>query len=306
MENETSLKLVKWVVGAIFLLFAFFIFSPFVVVNSGSLGVVYKWGAIQDTVMQPGFHLIVPIMTKVDEVTIRPIQLDHTVAVGDDGAITKDNQTIGADLTIFYTYKPEEIVRMSRDFGEEKIKSIVAQTLRETFKVSIGFYEISLLPISQDEIRSKTYETLRSRLQDYPITLTEFKIVNYNWSDQFDAQISATVEMAQQVKLAEQIKLKTKQEQEVAINKADADKQSTIKQAEGALESAKLRAEAKKVEGEGIKAYNQSVQANIDLEIRLRTLEIEKIKAEKWNGQNVSTVHYGPIPVQVGDILGVK
>ena len=297
ISNVTKRKIVKWIVIAIVSLIVLLTISPFTIVNSGNLGIVYKWGAIQDNVMQPGFHIIMPLQTKVEEVTVRPIQLDHKVEVGDDGAITKDNQTIGADLIIFYSYKPTDIVRMSRDFGEEKMQSIIIQTLRQTLKETVGFYEISLLPVSQDEIRNKTTEKLRAQWADYPITITELKIVNYNWSDEFDTQIKATVEMAQQVKLAEQIKLKTKQEQEVAINKADADKQSTILQAEGELESAKLRAEARKVEGEGIKSYNQSVQVNLDAEIKFRQLEIDKIKAEKWNGQYVPNNMYGPIPV---------
>lgn len=35
----------------------------------------------------------------------------------------------------------------------------------------------------------------------------------------------------------------------------------------------------------------------MELEIELKKLEIEKIKAEKWNGQYVPINNYGPIPV---------
>jgi hypothetical protein len=35
----------------------------------------------------------------------------------------------------------------------------------------------------------------------------------------------------------------------------------------------------------------------MELELKLKALEIEKILAEKWNGVRVSTNNYWPIPV---------
>ena len=45
-----------------------------------------------------------------------------------------------------------------------------------------------------------------------------------------------------------------------------------------------------KLKGEGIRDYNQAITANpknMELEIRLKELEIEKIRAEKWDGRQV-------------------
>jgi hypothetical protein len=36
--------------------------------------------------------------------------------VGDGGAITKDNQTIGADITVFYKFPDAEILNIARNF----------------------------------------------------------------------------------------------------------------------------------------------------------------------------------------------
>ena len=35
----------------------------------------------------------------------------------------------------------------------------------------------------------------------------------------------------------------------------------------------------------------------MELELKLKQLEIEKLRVEKWNGVYVSTNNYGPIPV---------
>jgi hypothetical protein len=48
-----------------------------------------------------------------------------------------------------------------------------------------------------------------------------------------------------------------------------------------------LNADAKALEGEGIRKYNQSIAATLDTEIKLRQLKIDQTKADRWNGQNV-------------------
>jgi regulator of protease activity HflC (stomatin/prohibitin superfamily) len=245
-----------------------------------------------------------PIRDKVKEVTIQPIQLDHRVEVGKDGAITKDNQTIGAEITVFYKYKVDDLTTMYRQYGEKKMESIVNQTLRESFKTIIGGYDIFKLPTIQDEIRGKVWQDFQSKLTAYPIEVTELKIVNYDWSEQFDAQIAETMNRSQQVKQKEQELLISQNEQQKKVKEADAEKQATVVRAEGARDAAKLQAEAKALEGEGIKKYNESIASKWDIELKKMELEIAKIKAEKWNGVFVPTNNYSPIPLQIGDIQG--
>lgn len=278
--------------------------NPFKVVDSTERGLKFRWGAIQDTVLQQGIHLRIPIMEKIKVVSIQPIQLDHEVQVGSGGAITKDNQTIGADLTVFYKYKQNELVKMWRDVGKENLNNIITQTLRESFKAVIGQYDIFKLPLSQDEIRTKVWGEMQSKLSGYPIDVTELKIVNYDWSEQFDAQIAETMQKAQQVKQKEQELLISQNEQQKKVKEADADKQSMIVRAEGEKEAAKLQAEAKALEGEGIRKYNESVAKNWDIELRKMQIELETKRIEKWNGAYVPTNNYTPIPFENGALQG--
>ena len=60
-----------------------------------------------------------------------------------------------------------------------------------------------------------------------------------------------------------------------------------------------------KLKGEGIKNYNDAITANpknMDLEIQLKKLEIEKIKAEKWDWKYVPVNNYWPIPVSYSPV----
>ena len=274
-------------------------FGCFEIINSGSRGLKFTMGHLSDTVLNEGINWKMPIFQSITEVTIRPMQLDHDVEVGSDGAITKDNQTIGADLTIFYKYDENKLVEMWRNTGEEKMKSILMQSLRENFKKTIGAYTIFDVANTQERIRADVEEKMRDDMSNgnYPIAITEVKIVNYDWSPAFDAQIQETMARAQQVKQKEQELLIAQNEQQKKVKEAEAEKQALITKAEGEKEAAKLRADAKALEGEGIRKYNESVAANWGIELKKIELNIEKMRVEKWNGVYVPNNMYGPIPV---------
>ncbi|MFA5248475.1 MAG: SPFH domain-containing protein [Patescibacteria group bacterium] len=295
-------KLVIVAVGLIILLF----FNPVVIVQSGSCGLLFQLGALKEKVLKEGVSLRVPILQSVKTISVRPQKIDFKVEVGQDGAITKDNQTIGSVLIVFYKYKAESLVKMWRDIGTDKMESIITQTVRENFKKVIGGNTIFEIAPNQEKIRARTIEITKSALNKYPIEITELKITNYDWNDAFDKQIEETMKRAQQVKQKEQELLVAEQESQKKVKQAEADKEATIKVAEGRKEAARLDAEAKVLTGEGIRKFNESIRATKDIEMQLRQLEIESKRIDRWNGQYVANNNYGPIPISQGVIQGQK
>lgn len=302
-EKPLISKKSKTILVSVVALICFFIFNPFVIVPSGSLGLVFNWGAIQEKTLEQGLHFRVPIMQKVQKVTVQPIQLDYTVTVDGDGAITKDNQTVGASITTYYQYDSAQLVTLYRDTGLTKMEGIITSAVKESFKEAIGDQTIFEVASMQEKIRGDVTVSIKEKLKAYPIVVTEFRVSNYDWSDKFDQQIQATMERAQQVKQAEQELLIQQQVSQKQVKEAEAAKQATVTKAEGARDAARLEAEAKALEGEGIRKYNDSIAANLEVQLRLTQLEIEKIKAERWDGRYVSVNNYGPIPVSTGSVL---
>jgi len=303
-QDKITYRRIKIGVSIVVVLLLILLFNPTYFVGAEYKGLVFKWGALQETVLEPGFHWRYPIYENMKEITIQPIRLDYKAEVGEDGAISQDNQTIGADVTVFYKYKPYDLPIMYREYGETKIKSILMANIRESFKATIGNYKIFELPVSQDKIRAQVLEVLSNKLAVYPIELTEVKVVNYNWSEDFDKQIKETMNRAQQVKQKEQELLIAQNEQQKKVKEAEAEKQALITKAEGEKEAARLHAEAKVLEGEGIRKYNQSVALNWEIELKKMELEIEKIRVQQWNGQYVPNNVYSPIPLSQGGIQG--
>jgi len=299
--NDSKIKISGFVTVILSLIFLTGAVGVFEIIKAGNLGVLTTFGKVKD-IKHPGLVFRIPIVQDIIHITTQPIQIDKQVSVGADGAITKDNQTVGASLTFFYKYNSESMREIFEKYGTERITNIIKASGTECLKSELGKYEIFDIPMSQSQIQQNVYNALKAKMSEYPIEITEVKILNYDWSDDFDKQIEQTMGKAQEVKRKQQELLVAEQEAQKVVKTAEANKQATITEAEGEKESARLRADAKALEGEGIKKYNQSVQANVSIEVKLRELEIEKIKAEKWNGQYVPTNNYGPIPFVTGGI----
>lgn len=286
-----------WIIVGLIVLY---LFGPVEFIESGNRGLRFTMGAIGNVELDEGINFKLPFFQKIRTVTIRPQELTFTVAIGEQAAISKDNQSIGATLTVFYRYKEGSLVRMWSQYGTDMIGNVLTKTSTESFKKAIGQYTIFDIAANQEKIRSMIKEMTVSDMSGYPVEVTELKVTNYDWSEAFEKQIEETMQRAQQVKQKEQELLITEQEAQKLVKQAEAEKTAKVTKAEGEKLSAQLLADAKALEGEGIRKYNDAVQKNMELEIKLRQLQIEQIKAERWNGQYVPTNNYGPIPVQTG------
>ncbi|MDR2470790.1 MAG: hypothetical protein LBD09_01605, partial [Treponema sp.] len=221
------------------------------------------------------------------------------------GAITKDNQTVGVVVTAFWRYDDDQITEIARNYTEERLKTIIKSTGEAAVKNAIGQYTIFDLAISQTEITEKIKANIIASLNQYPVVVSDVKLTNYDWSDEFDRQIAETMNRAQQVRQKEQELETAKLEAQKLVAEAQAERDAAIARAEGEKQRIVLEAEAKVLEGEGIRKYNEAIAQNLNIELRLRELEIEKIRVERWNGQYVPNNMYGPIPLDsTGGIRG--
>jgi regulator of protease activity HflC (stomatin/prohibitin superfamily) len=165
----------------------------------------------------------------------------------------------------------------------------IKKDVQESFKQTIGLYTIFDIAQLQEEIRKKTIESVISKIGEYPIKIDDVKISNYDWSEAFDQQIAKTMEIAQQTK-----------QQEQELRKIEISAQQRVKEAEANKQAEALNADAMKLKGEGIQAYNEAITSNpknMELEIRLKELEIEKIRVSNWNGVMVPTQVWTSTPI---------
>lgn len=278
---------IKWLVATVILVIVLFNI-PFVTITSTERGIVYRMGAVQEKPLWEGFHLIYPFIDDVRKVRITPSQLFISISVNEAWAITRDNQTIGTDISVFYKFKEAELINIAKNYGYDILESKINKDVNEAFKQVIWQYTIFDIAQKQEEIRQNVVRSALEKVGKYPISIEDIKISNYDWSESFDAQIAATMEIAQQTK-----------QQEQELKKIEVSSQKIVKEAEANKQAEALNAEALKLKGEGIRDYNQAITANpknMELELKLKELEIEKIRAEKWDGRQVPVQTWSSTP----------
>ena len=288
MYKEENYTWLKWLIGLFIAVVILVAFRPFTTVKSTERGVVYKFGAVNSKLWE-GLHFIIPFVESVKKIPITPQEMDLELPVAENGAITKDNQTIGANISIFYRFNDAEILDLAKNYGVDIVKQKVQKDTLEAFKQAIGQNTIFDVAQNQEKIRSQVKKMTNEKIGEYPVVIDDIKISNYDWSEEFDNQIASTMKIAQEAK-----------QQEQQLKKVEIEAQQAVKKAEANKEAERLNAEAMELKGKGVRAYNDAItsnQRNMELEIQLKKLEIEKIKAEKWNGQYVPINNYGPIPV---------
>ena len=253
------------------------------VVKSHERGIGILFGKASETILKPGIVFKIPFVAKVEKYSITPRELNIEYPVGSAGAITKDMQTVGMRFQVFWAWDENQIYQAQTRFTREEILRQIRQTATNEAKSIIGQHSIYELIEKQRFITAKLEECTIAMLSSLPIVISKVTISNFDWNSEFDAKIKETMAATQRSKMAEE---------ELKIAKTQA--QTQVVEAQARLDAEKANAEAEKIKADA-KAYgNQMLAKNLDVELKIRQLEIEKIKAEKWNGVYVSDVAVMP------------
>lgn len=301
MDFNLGFKTIKkLIIGGVIALFAVIILcNCFTIINPTERGMKVTLGVVDEDILEPGLVVKAPFVQKIQKYDITPIQYESSFKSISDAAVTSDKQSILVNFELFWKYNIDELYEVATKYKtKEALYQPISTSLKGIIKDLVGKLSINDIISNQGNLTKQIKERLEAETEYLPVSIDKFTITNFDWSDEYDRQIEETAKLAQQV---EQMK------QEALIVEAEAQKQ--VKQASAKLEAEKLNAEAvkvkaqaeadaKRLEGEGIAAYNKLIAKNQELEIRLKELEIEKIKAERWDGREVA--NYIPLTAAGG------
>lgn len=300
MNEEFSIsRLVKKVGRVVGIIILLIILNPFSIVGASQRGVRTLFGKPSATILQPGLHLHVPVVGAVKKYSIVPSKMALDIDINTGGAISKDNQIIGTRVIVYYKNNEDKIYDLVTKYpSKTSIENPLASLVNSSIKTIIGQYSVFELAQNQNKIGSALFDTLKANVTQYPIDITQVNISNFDWSKDFDEQINKTMKAAQEVREAEQRMLITEQVNKQKIIEQEADAKARIAKAEGDLKTAELQAQARIakaqgekesviLEAEGRSKANALISQNLSVEIRLKELEIEKLRAEHWDGRQV-------------------
>ena len=254
------------------------VLSSFIrIIPEGNVGIVTRLGAARDEYINPGPYFKTPL----DSVTNMSTQEElYTTELA---AFSSDIQQVGVSTSVRYALNKEDAVRVYKTIGRNYEEKIIPQAIQESVKNVLGHYNAEKLVDMRAQVSAEIMEDLSNTLKTSGLTVTEFSILNMDFSDAFEAAIEA-----KQVATQEKLKAQTQQEQQTIIAKAEAERATLAAQAEASkiLIAAQAESDAKKLAADAEAYRLQQESAYITDEI------IQKEMIQKWDGK---------IPVTFGD-----
>lgn len=264
-----------------------------VVIESGHVGVVRSFGAVQPDPLPEGLHFKKPFIDQVEQMDIR-----LTASHGKATAASRDLQTVTTEVTTQYSLNGQLAPLTYQRIGnlgkvsaalvepgiQECVKSVTAKftaeelvTKREVVKTQI-----------QQALESFLNHTLKEKGVEGAIVIANIAITDFDFSEEFNRAIESKVKAEQEALQAKNVKLMRVTQAEAAAAQrqleADAEAYSTTVQS-------KARAEAIQRESEALK---QSPEL-----IKLRTVE-------KWDGVLPRISGGGVVPFLNVDDIAAK
>lgn len=239
MKNAGFIGFVTVIVAILLL-----VFMSFTTVQPGQVGVVIRLGAIQKGILPEGTHLVIPFITRVVQMNtrIQKVEADAT-------ASSRDLQNVTSKVALNFSLDASKADYIYQKLGLNYEISIIQPTIQESVKSATAKFTAEELITRRAAVKADVYEYIKKRLGNNKIVVTEFSIVDFSFSPEFNKAIEAK-------EVAKQKAITAKNDLERI--KAEADQ--TIAQAKGQADAQKL------------------LQESIDDKL----LQLRAI--EKWNG----------------------
>ena len=289
---KTSFKAIRRLAALAIAVFLALIVLPncFATVPVGSTGIMLTMGKVEDTALPEGMHFKIPFVQRIVSMDNRVKKLELSTE-----AFSKDIQTVSATLAVNYRLQTEKTFEIYKTTGTAYEDNLIVPATHEVLKSVCAQYTAEELISKRAESSDKMRDELDAKLSQIGISITDFNIIDFDFSDEF---ISA-VESKQ---VAEQLKKKAATENETAIAQAEREKQVSIKQSEAEAERVRIAAEAQaqstliaaQAEADAVKLAADAEAYRLEqIGKQLTDKTILNTLADNWNGELPSVIGAG-------------
>ncbi|MCB0195582.1 MAG: prohibitin family protein [Anaerolineae bacterium] len=226
----------------------------FVVVPPGAVGVQTYFGAIQDEVLPEGLHMIFP-GTQVIPIDVRIQKIEAEAS-----ASSKDLQIVTSRVALNFFLDKEEANLIFQNLGLNYQSTIIEPAIQESIKSTTAQFTAEELITRRPDVKESVFLSIRERLAQRNIVVTDFSIIDFNFSDEFNRAI-------EEKQVAEQRALRAQNDLDRIRTEAEQTRARAEGEAQANLEIARAEAEAQQL-------LRETLSPEI---IQLRSVE-------KWNG----------------------
>lgn len=190
-----SRRVIVWSVGSLlaFLLLVSCVRS----VEAGQVGVITRFGEINREA-QSGLAIKLPWPIESVHYMDTRIQKQQEEAT----AATSDLQDVSATLAVNYALNREEATRVYKEIGPEYRDRVIVPAVQESFKAATAQYSASELLTKRPEVKQKSLDIIKRRIEPYGIRVEDVSIVNFSFGADFTKSIEAKQVAAQEAERA--------------------------------------------------------------------------------------------------------
>ena len=246
--------------------------NAFVIVDSGHVGVIRTFGAVQPVPLAEGFHFKKPFMDKVEQIDIRLRKAENQAS-----AASRDLQVVTTEVAVQYSLNGPIVPLTYQKIGRREIVEVtlINPAIMESVKAVTARYTAEQLVTERAEVKiqiqsaieSFIAQTLEQKQVVGAISLANVAITDFDFSAEFNRAIEEKVRAEQEALKAGNEKLRRVTQAEAAAAERTLAADAEAYQIEVA---SKARAEAIRREAEALKDNPALIQLRI---------------AEKWDGR---------------------
>ena len=156
----------------IILIGALFLFKPFVIIESGQVGIKATTGKYDKEPLNPGFHFYIPVIQKVIVVDtkVRLLTYMNTQSIGSFDQSIKNNPAINVldsrglpisiELTVQYNIIANGVPETIAIWGPSWEDKIVNQVVGEVARSVLGGYNAEVLPMKRNEVAERSKQAV--------------------------------------------------------------------------------------------------------------------------------------------------
>ncbi len=202
--------------------------GTFTTVKAGHTGVITTFGKVSDAVWAEGLHIKIPFVQEVIQIDNRVLKTDV-----DCMSASKDLQTVSSVIALNYRVSNAKSADLYKNVGVDYQNTVVIPTIQDSVKAITARFTAEELITNRQQVGIEISELVASKLSNYGLIVEQFNIIDFQFSEEFNAAIEAK-------QTAEQNALKAEQD----LERIKVEAQQKIEQAKAEAEAYRLKSES--------------------------------------------------------------
>lgn len=172
----------------------------FVVVPAGERGVLMRFGAVQERILEEGMHPLVPLVNSVKLLSVR-VQSFTT----DTEAASRDLQDVAAQVALNWHLDPLVVNQVYQRIGgvNQITTSVIRPAIEDSIKAVLASFTAEQLVTERSQVKEAIGQLLTQRLAHYNLLLDDVDLLQVDFSERFREAVEAKQVAEQEAKRAE-------------------------------------------------------------------------------------------------------